>query len=123
MNASQAAYWNLVSLARTDGDITSGERIALEKYRIALDLPTSAARLIEDELARAPGGTFRIAGSPQDARNHRRRLARARSALGERQPTRAVRTPHVAVQLAVFAGGPAGIRTLDRWIKSPLLYH
>lgn len=104
MNASQAAYWNLVSLARTDGDITPGERIALEKYRIALDLPTATARLIEDELARAPGGTFRIAGSPQDRVFILRMMAVVAFSDGRLSPRERQRLERVAVALGV---GPA----------------
>ncbi len=104
MNASQAAYWNLVSLARTDGDITSGERIALEKYRIALDLTTGSARLIEDELARAPGGTFRIAGSPQDRVYILRMMAVVAFSDGRLSPRERQRLERVAVALGV---GPA----------------
>jgi len=104
VNASQAAYWNLVSLARTDGDITPGERIALEKYRIALDLATADARLIEDELSRAPGGTFRIAGSPQDRVFILRMMAVVAFSDGRLSPRERQRLERVAVALGV---GPA----------------
>lgn len=104
MNASQAAYWNLVSLAKTDGDITPGERIALERYRIALALTTSEARLIEDELTRVPGGTFRIAGSPQDRVYILRMMAVVAFADGKLSPKERQRLERVGVALGV---GPA----------------
>lgn len=104
MNASQAAYWNLVSLAKTDGDITPAERVALDRYRIALDLTTNDARTIEEELTRVPGGTFRIAGSPQDRVYILRMMAVVAYADGKLSPRERQRLERVAVALGV---GPA----------------
>ncbi len=104
MTASEAAYWNLVSLAKTDGAITAGERMALDRYRVALNLSTAAAQGIEGELGRVPGGTFRVAGSPQDRIYILRMMAVVAYSDGGLSPRERQRLERVAVALGV---GPA----------------
>ena len=101
MDAARAAYWNLISLARTDGPINDSERYILDRYRSALGLFEGDTLPIQAEALREKAGATRVAGSPEERKHVLRMMARVAWADGALTPAERRRLERLAVALDI----------------------